>query len=46
MAPDQGEVALLDKFIQQHASVYVLPGPEYQSLLELLLQNRIYNAKW
>ena len=46
MAPDSTEVVLLDKFIQKHASVYVLQGQEYQSLLELLLQNRIYNAKW
>ena len=40
------EVGLIDNFIGLHASVYKLPGEQYDRLLQKLLFNRINNAAW
>ena len=43
---ESSEVALLDAFIADHAQTYVLTSEDYPRLMSLLVQNRIYNAKW
>lgn len=43
---ESSEVALLDAFIADYAQTYTLSSEDFPRLMSLLVQNRIYNAKW
>ena len=47
LKPDEAnEVKLIDAFITNHASTYVLKDPYYENLIQLIFQNRVYNTVW